>query len=48
MRGGAITSFSAATMRPIKALHSGRIGDYTAALVLGVGALGALFTITLR
>jgi multicomponent Na+:H+ antiporter subunit D len=35
-------------MHPLKALHTGRIGDYTAALALGVGVLGALFMITLR
>lgn len=37
-----------ATMRPVRQLHSGRIGDYTAALALGVGLLGALMTLTLR
>ncbi|HEY1524574.1 MAG TPA: proton-conducting transporter membrane subunit [Solirubrobacteraceae bacterium] len=39
---------AATIMRPLKALHTGRIGDYTAALALGVVVLGALFTITLR
>ena len=37
-----------AVMHPLKSLHTGRIGDYTAALALGVGTLGALFSITLR
>lgn len=34
-------------MRPVRHLHSGRVGDYTAALALGVGVLGALMTLTL-
>ena len=34
-------------MRPIRELHSGRVGDYTAALALGVGVLSALMTLTL-
>ncbi len=33
---------------PLRRLHSGRIGDYTAALMLGVGVLGGLMTLTLR
>jgi multicomponent Na+:H+ antiporter subunit D len=32
---------------PIQRLHSGRVGDYTAALVLGVGLLSALMALTL-
>lgn len=35
-------------MGPVRRLHSGRVGDYTAALVLGVGVLSALMTLTLR
>ena len=35
-------------MIPIRRLHSGRVGDYTAALALGVGVLSALMTQTLR
>jgi multicomponent Na+:H+ antiporter subunit D len=38
----------AAAIRPVRVLHSGRIGDYTAALVLGVGILGGLMAITLQ
>ena len=38
---------ASACMRPIRRLHSGRVGDYTAALVLGVGVLSALMTLTL-
>jgi hypothetical protein len=34
--------------RPVADLHTGRIGDYTAALVLGVGILGALMMSTLH
>ncbi len=34
-------------MWPIRRLHGGRVGDYTAALVLGVGVLSALMTLTL-
>jgi multicomponent Na+:H+ antiporter subunit D len=33
---------------PVRALHTGRIGDYTAALTLGVGVLGGLLVLTLR
>ena len=33
---------------PVQHLHTGRIGDYTAALTLGVGVLGGLFALTLR
>ena len=33
---------------PLARLHTGRIGDYTAALTLGVGVLGGLLTLTLR
>ncbi len=32
---------------PVRRLHTGRIGDYTAALALGVGLLAALMTLTL-
>lgn len=42
-----ILDLGSALMRPLKTLHTGRIGDYAAALALGVGILGALFTITL-
>ena len=35
-------------VRPLIRTHTGRIGDYTAALVFGVGLLGALMAITLR
>ena len=33
---------------PLRHVHTGRIGDYTAALALGVGVLGGLLTLTLR
>ncbi len=33
---------------PVRRLHSGRVGDYAAALTLGVGAFGALMTLALR
>jgi multicomponent Na+:H+ antiporter subunit D len=42
-----VTSAAASAIRPIRRLHSGRIGDYSAALTLGIGVLGALLTITL-
>ena len=35
-------------MSPVRRLHTGRIGDYTAALTLGVGLLGGLLAVTLR
>ena len=38
---------ASACMRPIRRLHSGRVGDYTAALALGVGVLSAVMTLTL-
>jgi len=34
-------------LKPIRHLHTGRIGDYTAALTVGVGVLGALLAVTL-
>jgi len=37
----------AAAMGPIRSLHSGRVGDYTAALALGIGVLGVLLAATL-
>jgi multicomponent Na+:H+ antiporter subunit D len=39
---------AAAAIRPVRVLHTGRIGDYTAALVLGVGILGGLMAMTLQ
>jgi multicomponent Na+:H+ antiporter subunit D len=39
---------TSALLAPVRRLHTGRIGDYTAALTLGVGVLGALFALTLR
>ena len=35
-----------AMVRPLQRLHSGRIGDYTAWLALGAGAVTALMTLT--
>ena len=35
-------------VQPIRRLHTGRVGDYTAALALGIGLLGALMTLTLQ
>jgi multicomponent Na+:H+ antiporter subunit D len=46
--GGRFLGLAGTTMRPLKALHTGRIGDYTAALAAGVGLLGVLFATTLR
>lgn len=34
-------------LKPIRRLHTGRVGDYAAALTVGVGVLGALLAITL-
>lgn len=42
-RASAATAFA---MRPIRTLHSGRVGDYTAALTLGIGVLGALLAVS--
>ncbi|MFL5822859.1 MAG: complex I subunit 5 family protein [Solirubrobacteraceae bacterium] len=42
-----LTGLASTFMRPIKALHTGRIGDYAAAAAFGIGVLGALFTVTL-
>jgi multicomponent Na+:H+ antiporter subunit D len=33
---------------PLRRLHTGRVGDYTAALTLGVGVLGGLLMLTLH
>jgi hypothetical protein len=35
-------------VRPLKALHSGVVGDYVAWLVFGVALVGALFAFLLR
>ncbi len=45
---GKLLDFGQRAMTPIRLLHTGRIGDYTAALTLGVGILGGLLTLTLR
>jgi hypothetical protein len=44
----AVVPALSSTMRPVRRLHTGRVGDYTAALVFGVGVLSALMTLTLR
>jgi multicomponent Na+:H+ antiporter subunit D len=48
LRGQRLLRGATVLMRPVKAVHSGRIGDYTAALAFGLGVLGALFSIALR
>lgn len=45
---GSLLRTSAAVMMPVRRLHTGRIGDYAAALTFGVGVLGGLLTLTLR
>ena len=35
-------------MEPVARLHSGHIGDYAAWLLVGLGAFGGLFTLTMR
>jgi multicomponent Na+:H+ antiporter subunit D len=47
-RDGLVQRVSSALITPVKRLHTGRIGDYTAALTLGLGVLGGLLTLTLR
>ncbi|HET9103375.1 MAG TPA: proton-conducting transporter membrane subunit [Solirubrobacteraceae bacterium] len=44
---GAIQGAATQLVRPLRSVHSGKIGDYTAALTLGVGVLGALIALTL-
>jgi multicomponent Na+:H+ antiporter subunit D len=44
----AIHRAAVAAMVPVERLHSGRIGDYTAWLLVGAGAFGGLFTLTMR
>jgi multicomponent Na+:H+ antiporter subunit D len=44
---GTLLNFAHRAMAPVRLLHTGRIGDYTAALTLGVAIFGALLTITL-
>lgn len=46
--GRRVLDWAAMAIRPLTRLHTGRIGDYTAALTFGVGLLGALLAITLR
>ena len=45
---GALLELGARAIAPVRRLHNGRIGDYTAALTLGVGVLGGLLVLTLR
>ena len=45
---GVVERAATAVVRPIKATHTGRIGDYTASLAFGVGLLAALMLLTLR
>jgi hypothetical protein len=33
---------------PLRAVHSGHIGDYVAWLVFGTGVIGGLFAVTIR
>jgi multicomponent Na+:H+ antiporter subunit D len=42
-----IPKFMVNTIKTLRYLHSGRVGDYVAWLTLGVGALGALFAFLL-
>lgn len=45
---GSVSAAATVAMQPIKRAHTGRIGDYTAALTLGVGVLAGLMLLTLR
>lgn len=45
---GGISRALDALIRPLRALHSGHIGDYIAWLTLGVAILGGVLTLTLR
>ncbi|HET9073544.1 MAG TPA: proton-conducting transporter membrane subunit [Solirubrobacteraceae bacterium] len=50
-RGGLLRALKTAALAvtaPLADLHTGRIGDYAAALVLGVGAIGALMIAVMR
>jgi hypothetical protein len=46
-RWGGVQETAARLVRPLGRAHSAKIGDYTAALALGVGVLGALIALTL-
>ena len=49
--GGVLAALKARALRlsePLAALHTGRIGDYAAALVLGVGVIGAMMMSMMR
>jgi multicomponent Na+:H+ antiporter subunit D len=46
-RASRVVGRASQALAPIRRTHSGQIGDYTAALGLGVGVLGALLAITL-
>ncbi|HLY50738.1 MAG TPA: proton-conducting transporter membrane subunit [Solirubrobacteraceae bacterium] len=43
-----LTESASALLLPVRRLHSGRIGDYTAAVALGTGVLAALMILTLN
>ncbi len=43
-----VTETASAVLLPLRRLHSGRIGDYTAAVALGTGILAGLMILTLR
>ncbi|HTX29880.1 MAG TPA: proton-conducting transporter membrane subunit [Solirubrobacteraceae bacterium] len=45
---GKLLDLGQRAMTPVRLVHTGRIGDYTAALSLGVGILGGLLVVTLR
>jgi multicomponent Na+:H+ antiporter subunit D len=42
-----VVSAAGVVIRPIRDLHTGKVGDYTAALTLGVGILGVLLMVSL-
>ena len=44
----AVERAATAVIKPVARLHSGHIGDYAAWLLVGLGAFGGLFTLTMR
>jgi len=42
-----IESIATTAIQPLRRLHTGKVGDYTAALTVGVGVFGALIALSL-
>ena len=45
---GSVTRVLAGVLAPLRAVHSGHIGDYVAWLTFGTAVIGGLFALTIR